>query len=74
MWELFTLAKQLPYADMKDKEVVADAIKGAQRQLLSRPNVCPEPIFQIMMQCWVTEPEERATFESLYDQLMALSQ
>ena len=74
MWELFTLAKEQPYADMKDKELIADAMKGAQRQLLSRPNACPEPIFQIMMQCWVTEPEPRATFESLCDQLMAINE
>ena len=74
MWELFTLAKEQPYADMKDKELIADATKGAQRQLLSRPNACPEPIFQIMMQCWATEPEQRATFESLYDQLMAINE
>ena len=74
MWELFTLAKEQPYADMKDKELIADAMKGAQRQLLSRPNACPEPIFQIMMQCWATEPEPRATFKSLYDQLMAIDE
>ena len=74
MWELFTLAKEQPYADMKDKELIADAMKGAQRQLLSRPNACPEPIFQIMMQCWATEPEQRATFESLCDQLMAINE
>ena len=73
MWELFTLADQQPYSEMTDKEVIRDAIKGFKRQLLSKPNECPESVFQVMMQCWSAQPEQRSTFAKLHDELFAIS-
>ena len=34
MWEIFTLAKEQPYNDMSDKQVVEDALKGKNRTKL----------------------------------------
>ena len=73
MWELFTLANQQPYSEMADKEVIKDAIKGFKRQLLPKPNECPESVYQIMMQCWKVQPEQRSTFAKLHDQLFGIS-
>ena len=73
MWELFTLANPRPYSEMTDKEVIKDAIKGFKRQLLPKPNECPESVYQIMMQCWSAQPEQRSTFAKLHDELFAIS-
>ena len=73
MWELFTLADQQPFSEMTDKEVINDAIKGFKRQLLSKPNECPESVFQIMMQCWSAQSKQRSTFAKLHDELFAIS-
>lgn len=36
---------------------------------LPRPEKCPAPLYQMMMQCWSAEPDERPTFEALSQQL-----
>ena len=73
MWELFTLADQQPYSEMTDRELIRDAIKGYTRQILSKPNECPESVFQVMMQCWSAQPEQRPVFAELHDQLLSIS-
>ena len=73
IWELFTLTNQQPYSEMTDKELIRDAIKGCTRQILFKPNECPESVFQIMLQCWSAQPEQRPTFVEIHDQLFAIS-
>ena len=70
-WEIFTLAKEQPYNDMSDKQVVDDAIKGKNRKLLARPDMCPPEVYEIMLKCWEHNTKQRATFEELY-QLLSL--
>ena len=48
-WEIFTLAKERPYNDMSDKQVVEDAIKGKNRKLLARPDMCSPEVYEIML-------------------------
>ena len=50
MWEIFTLAKEQPYNDMSDKQVVEDALKGKNRQTLARPHMCPLEVYKIMLE------------------------
>ena len=73
MWELFNLANQQPYSEMTDRELIRDAIKGYTRQILSKPNECPVSVFQILMQCWSAQPEQRPTFAKIHDQLFSIS-
>ncbi|MCG8624848.1 MAG: protein kinase, partial [Proteobacteria bacterium] len=73
MWEIFMLAKERPYSDMEDMEVVDDAIEKEERTLLSQPDYCPDGVFQVMMRCWAKEPKDRATFEELHSALSQLS-
>ena len=40
-WEIFTLAKERPYNNMSDQQVIQDAIKGNNRSLLAKPDMCP---------------------------------
>ena len=73
MWEIFMLAKERPYPDMEDMEVVNDAIEKEERTLLSQPDHCPDDVFQVMMSCWAKEPKDRATFEELHAMLIQLN-
>jgi hypothetical protein len=69
MWEIFMLAKERPYSDMEDLEVVDDAIEKEERTLLQQPDHCPDDVFQVMMRCWAKDPKERATFDELHSAL-----
>ena len=71
-WEIFTLAKEQPYNDMSDKQVVDDAIKGKNRKLLAIPYMCPIKVYEIMLKCWEHNTKQRATFEELYQLLSSI--
>ena len=72
MWEIFTFAKKQPYEDLSDQEVIDDAVKGEERQLLEIPEYCPPEVYEVMLQCWINEPDERANFEDVHSSLAAL--
>ena len=74
MWEIFSLAKEQPYNDMSDKQVVEDALKGKNRILLARPDKCPLEVYMIMQKCWVHNSKQRATFEELFQLLSSTYQ
>ena len=69
MWEVFTLAKEQPYNDMSDKQVVENALKGKNRKTLARPDMCPLKVYKIMLECWEHNSHQRATFEELFQLL-----
>ena len=68
-WEIFILAKEQPYNNMSDKQVVDDAIKGKNRKLLARLDMCPPEVYEIMLKCWKHNTKQRATFEELHQLL-----
>ena len=72
MWEIFTLAKEQPYNDMSDKQVIEDALKGKNRQTLVRPHMCPLEVYKIMLECWAHNSKQRATFEELFQLLTSI--
>ena len=53
---------RVPYPGMTNNEVVAQ-VKQSYR--MPRPPGCPDPLYQIMLKCWKTKPEERPTIEFL---------
>ena len=69
MWEIFTLAKKQPYNDMSDKQVVEDTLKGKNREILAKPNMCPVEVYKIMLECWPHNSRRRATFQELFQLL-----
>ena len=71
MWELFILAKKNPYPNLSNEELINDVAKGAHRQLLPRPSVCPIPVYNIMRRCWTIDPKERANFEEVEEMLQS---
>ena len=74
IWEIFSLAKEQPYNEMSDKQVVEDALKGKNRILLARPDKCPLEVYMIMQKCWVHNSNQRATFEELFQLLTSTYQ
>ena len=74
MWEIFTLAKEQPYNDMSDKQVVENALKGKNRKTLARPDMCPLKVYKIMLECWEHNSHQRATFEELFQLLTSVRQ
>ncbi len=72
MWEIFTLTKELPYGNMSDAEVAADARKGPKRLPLDQPASCPKEVYDVMLKCWAYLPKARATFEELFKELSLL--
>ena len=69
MWEIYTLARYEPYHDLSDEELIADAMKGDQRQRPTRPAVVPDAIYDVMLRCWVHDPFMRGDFEEVYSRL-----
>ena len=72
MWEIFTLAKEQPYSDMSDKQVIEDALKGKNRKILTKPDMCPIEVYEIMLKCWTHNSKRRATFEKLFQVLTSI--
>ena len=72
MWEIFTLAKEQPYSDMSDKQVVEDVLKGKNRKILTKPDTCPVEMYKVMLDCWRHNSERRATFEELLQLLTTI--
>ena len=64
MWEIFTLTNEQPYSDMSDKQVVEDALRGKNRKILAKPDMCP---FEV-----APNSEQRATFEELLQLLTSV--
>ncbi|XP_056624168.1 tyrosine-protein kinase SRK2 [Triplophysa dalaica] len=58
-----------PYSG-QDKQTCILGIKRGKR--MERPAGCPEALYDIMLQCWKTNPAERPTFTELQEKLMAL--
>ena len=69
MWEIFTLCQCQPYEMLNDQEVIDNALAGQERKLLPQPASCSNDAYDIMLRCWVDDPDERASFEELHGRL-----
>ena len=70
MWELFYLGSAVPYGDKKDFEEILDFLKKGHR--LRKPPMCPEYIYDLMLDCWFENHLYRPTFKQLKSQLKAV--
>ena len=73
MWELFTLAKQLPYRHLSDEEVIHNSLKREYRQFPFQPRSCPQSVYEVMEMCWAVDMRKRATFQNLNKMLQIVS-
>ncbi|XP_052386509.1 tyrosine-protein kinase SRK2 [Carassius gibelio] len=58
-----------PYPGMEKMACVRSIQRG---ERMERPAGCPEALYDIMLQCWRPNPEERPTFTELREKLLAL--
>ena len=65
MWELFTLAKEVPYPHLSDEELIYNVLQAENYQAPSRPTACPHSVYQIMEQCWIINLQLRASFQEV---------
>ncbi|XP_077471699.1 tyrosine-protein kinase Lyn isoform X1 [Stigmatopora argus] len=59
LYELFTLGK-MPYPGMTKAEVMSSVQRGYR---MPCPNNCPAQLYNFMMCCWNSTPDNRPTFE-----------
>lgn len=53
---------RIPYPGMSNAQTIAEVERGYR---MPCPPGCPEPLYQICLQCWNKNPEDRPTFEYL---------
>ena len=59
--ELITLGR-IPYPGMSNAEVLRKVESGYR---MEKPRDCPDPLYEMMLDCWKSKPEDRPTFETL---------
>ncbi|NXP06642.1 FRK kinase, partial [Thinocorus orbignyianus] len=65
LFEIITFGK-MPYAGWTGNQVIQELDRGYR---LPKPVTCPEPLYQLMLQCWSAEADERPSFKDLCNQL-----
>lgn len=74
LWEILTLAREYPYSELSDEEL----IKNIQASFLrsdtpfcapTQPDTCPDDLYELMKRCWSKEPEDRPSFTELHNNL-----
>lgn len=65
LWEIFAFGKQ-PWYELSNHEVIQQVTSG---KLLTKPDGCPEEIYQMMLTCWKTQPQDRCPIKELHSQL-----
>ncbi|EDV23403.1 uncharacterized protein TRIADDRAFT_28106, partial [Trichoplax adhaerens] len=65
MYEVITYGGQ-PYIGMKGQEVISKIQCGYR---LECPSNCPEHYYNLMLECWQKDPEQRLTFQALQSSL-----
>nr|XP_012315817.1 proto-oncogene tyrosine-protein kinase ROS [Aotus nancymaae] len=65
IWEILTLGRQ-PYPAHSNLDVLNYVQTGGR---LEPPRNCPDDLWNLMIQCWAQEPDQRPTFHRIQDQL-----
>ena len=66
LWELVTKGR-VPYPDMTDEQVLQTVPQGYR---MPEPKDCPEPFYQIMLDCCEVNDDERTTFNNIRHYLL----
>ncbi|XP_077991462.1 tyrosine-protein kinase STK-like [Glandiceps talaboti] len=65
MFEIITKG-QVPYAAMSNTDTLTNVCNGYR---MPKPMNCPQALYDIMLKCWEYKPEDRPTFDFLFDYL-----
>ncbi|XP_047134666.1 discoidin domain-containing receptor 2 isoform X1 [Hydra vulgaris] len=71
LWEILTFARQSPYENLSDQQVISKACEAVQNPnslfpLLSKPSYCQPEVYAVICKCWDMNPENRPTFTFLH--------
>ncbi|KAM4641093.1 epithelial discoidin domain-containing receptor 1 isoform 2-T2 [Discoglossus pictus] len=70
LWEILMLCKEQPYGELSDEDVIENAgevFRDSKTQIyLSRPPPCPQPLYELMLQCWARDCRERPSFQDIH--------
>ena len=67
MWEVFHLGSAMPYHNILGGTKIIEFLRNGHR--LSKPELCPQYIYDIMLECWQERHLTRPTFLQLKSQL-----
>ena len=68
IWEILAYAA-IPYGDMKNIDVENSMKKGVRLECAEN---CPQEFHDLLLKCWLKEPDERPNFTQLREATMAL--
>ena len=68
LFEIFTHG-QTPYDGMGNKEVFDKVMNGYRLEI---PEGCQPEIYELMIDCWLSDPNERPSFNEIHKRLSAL--
>lgn len=70
MWEALTIGAT-PFAHSANKDVAARILRGMRP---SQPSYVGDELFQLSLQCWQVDPDERPIFSSLLQELIPFAE
>ncbi|KAM3959319.1 putative inactive tyrosine-protein kinase Wsck [Aphomia sociella] len=70
VWEAFTIGAT-PYSHSGNKDVAARVLRGMRP---SQPSYVGDELFQLCLQCWQVDPDERPSFSSLLHELLPFAE
>ncbi|XP_069491456.1 epithelial discoidin domain-containing receptor 1 isoform X2 [Ambystoma mexicanum] len=74
LWEILMLCKEQPYSQLTDEHVIENAgefFRDQGKQIyLTRPSVCPQALYEVMLSCWCRDAKDRPSFQQIHQFLM----
>lgn len=68
-WEILTFAREQPYEELSDNQVIANLTglndHGRLSHSLAQPYNCPKDVFELMVECWHKEVEDRPSWTEI---------
>ena len=70
LWEILTFAREQPYEQLSDKEVVENlndvVTSESLSDVLGQPYNCPRDVYELMLECWSKHVDDRPDFQVKY--------
>ncbi|XP_046889384.1 LOW QUALITY PROTEIN: epithelial discoidin domain-containing receptor 1-like [Hypomesus transpacificus] len=70
LWEMLSVCQEQPYSNLTDEQVIDNAgefFRDHGRQVyLSRPAICPQGLYELMLSCWNRDCKLRPSFAHIH--------